>query len=99
MVNGHNWNAAIYKGMCYTAAATTERKWHYVQDNRQHLKKRRHKEKDPQCGVPQSMVLHCNWMVCAGHHWSMLKNQRSLLKSWVIRIAKQQMFGCLNGNL
>jgi len=29
----------------------------------------------------------------------MLKNQRSLLKSWVIRIAKQQMFGCLNGNL
>jgi len=25
MVNGHNWNAAIYKGMCYTAAATTVR--------------------------------------------------------------------------
>jgi hypothetical protein len=22
MVNGHNWNAAVHKGTCYTAATT-----------------------------------------------------------------------------
>lgn len=60
--------------------------------------KRRHEEKDPQWEVPQSMALYCNWMMCASH-WSMLISQRSLIKSWVTRIAKQQMFGCLNGNL
>ena len=60
--------------------------------------KRRHEEKDPQLGVPQSTVLYCNWMMCA-RQWSMLKSQRSLLNSWITRIAKQHMFGCLNGNL
>jgi hypothetical protein len=84
--------------MLYSSQKNCERNGHYAKYSKEHLKNGSMKKRIQtlrRSSINDGIVTGQG--VCVSS--PVLKSHRSLLKSWVTRIAKQQMVGCLDRNL